>query len=127
VTSTIRLRDGETNMLAGLISDNERRSLDGLPGLSSLPVLGKVLSHNHQDGQETDIVMTLTPHIIERPAFTADEFRSFQLGASDSSPLLFDVPALPSAPLAKPTPPARIEPIRPPTPTASPSPDSSEP
>ena len=120
VTSTIRLRDGETNILAGLISDNERKSLSGLPGLSSLPLLGRIFSHNKDEGQETDIVMTLTPHVLERPAFTAEDLRSFQMGAGESSPLLFDVPSLPSQP-SRPLAPPRIEPIRPPSPTPSPS------
>ena len=46
VTSQIRLRDGETNILAGLISDTERKSMRGLPGLASLPVLGKLFANN---------------------------------------------------------------------------------
>jgi general secretion pathway protein D len=122
VTSTIRLKDGETNILAGLISDNERKSLEGIPGLSSLPFLGKVFSHNKTDGQETDIVMTLTPHVLQRPGFTTDELRSFALGGGEASPLLFDVPSLPSAGPLKPLTPPRIEPIRPPSPTPSPEP-----
>jgi general secretion pathway protein D len=126
VTSTIRLKDGETNILAGLISDNERRSLDGIPGLSSLPVLGRIFSHNKNEGQETDIVMTLTPHVLQRPAFTADELRSFQLGSAEASPLLFDVPSLPSSTPLKPLAPPRIEPIRPPSPTPSPAPEPQE-
>jgi general secretion pathway protein D len=126
VTSTIRLKDGETNILAGLISDNERKSLDGTPGLSSLPVLGRIFSHNKSDGQETDIVMTLTPHVLQRPAFTAEELRSFQLGTAETSPLLFDVPSLGSPAAQKPMAPARIEPIRPPLPAPSPQPETQE-
>ena len=121
VTSTIRLRDGETNILAGLISDNERKSLNGIPGLSSLPVLGRIFSRNKNEGQETDIVMTLTPHVLARPTFTAEELRSFQLGASEPSPLLFDVPSLPTPTPLRPQAQPRIEPIRPPSPTPAPS------
>jgi general secretion pathway protein D len=120
VTSTIRLKDGETNILAGLISDNERKSLEGIPGLSSLPFLGKVFSHNKNEGQETDIVMTLTPHVLQRPGFSVDELRAFALGAGEASPLLFDVPSLPSAAPLRPVTPPRIEPIRPPAPAPSP-------
>jgi len=43
VTSVIRLKDGETNILAGLINDSERHSLTGLPGLASLPIVGRLL------------------------------------------------------------------------------------
>jgi general secretion pathway protein D len=122
VNSVIRLREGETNILAGLISDTERRSLTGLPGLASVPFLGRLFSRNRNEVLETDIVMTLTPHVVERPQLTEEDLRSFQLG-SEVSPLLFEVPAIP--PVTPPAPraePPRIEPIRPPTPAPTPTP-----
>jgi general secretion pathway protein D len=122
VTTVIRLRDGETNILAGLISDAERTSMTGLPGLSSLPVVGKIFSHNKREVQETDIVMTLTPHILRKTKFTEEDLRSFSVG-SETSPLLFEVPGIPSVPVRPETPPSpRVEPIRPPSPIPSPTP-----
>lgn len=123
VTSVIRLRDGETNILAGLISDAERTSYSGLPGLASLPVLGKLFAHNRKEVQETDIVMTLTPHIIRKTKFTEEDLRSFSLG-SETSPLLFEVPGIPpiTTPRPEASPSPRIEPIRPPSPTPTPTP-----
>jgi general secretion pathway protein D len=122
VTTVIRLRDGETNILAGLINDQERLSLTGIPGLASIPVLGRIFSHNKKEVLETDIVMTLTPHVVRRPQITEEDLRSFQVGG-ESAPLLFDVPGVPPA-VPSPRPPAepRIEPIRPPAPNPSPSP-----
>jgi general secretion pathway protein D len=58
VSSVIRLRDGETNILAGLISDTERKTITTIPGLGSIPVIGRIFSRNRTEGQETDIVMT---------------------------------------------------------------------
>jgi general secretion pathway protein D len=124
VTSVIRLHDGETNILAGLISDNERKSITGLPGLSNVPVLGRIFSRNHDENTETDIVMTLTPHIVRRPAFTEEDLRSFAVGG-DSSPLLFEVPSISPGlgqPQQQPVPSPRIEPIRPPVPSPTPPP-----
>jgi len=123
VTSVIRLRDGETNILAGLISDSERTSYSGLPGLASLPVLGKVFAHNRKEIQETDIVMTLTPHIVRKTKFNEEDLRSFSLG-SETSPLLFEVPGIPpiTPPRPETTPSPRIEPIRPPSPIPTPTP-----
>jgi general secretion pathway protein D len=120
VTTVIRLRDGETNILAGLINDQERLSLTGIPGLASIPVLGHIFSHNRREVLETDIVMTLTPHVVRRPQITEEDLRSFQVGG-ESAPLLFDVPGVPP-PVPSPRPPAepRIEPIRPPAPSPSP-------
>ena len=115
LNSTIRLRDGETNMLAGLILDNERHSLTGLPGIASLPLLGRIFGRNKDENQQTDIVMTLTPHIVRRTELSEEDLRAFLVGG-ESSPFVFDVPpsGVPSPP-SKPTEPPRIEPIRPPS------------
>jgi general secretion pathway protein D len=124
VTSVIRLKDGETNILAGLISDQERRSLSGLPGLASLPVLGRLFAHNRDENIETDIVMTLTPHVVKRPDLTEEDFKSFEVGA-DSQTVLFEAPVIPApAPLAPAQSTPRVEPIRPPAPTPTPPPPS---
>jgi general secretion pathway protein D len=129
VNSAIRLKDGETNMLAGLISDEERLSLTGLPGLASIPVLGQIFSRTRREVTETDIVMTLTPHVVRRTELTEEDLRSFTMGA-EGVPPLFEVPAVPPivaappAPAPEPSPElARPEPIRPPpAPAASPTP-----
>ena len=118
VNSTIRLRDGETNMLAGLILDNERRGLTGVPGLASIPFIGRLFAKNKDEAQQTDIVMTLTPHIIRRTEIDEKDLRSFLVGG-ESSPFLFETPpaATPAATPARPPEAPRIEPIRPPSAT----------
>ena len=115
VTSVIRLKDGETNILAGLIRDSERRSLTGLPGLASVPILGRLFARNQDQVEQTDIVMTLTPHVVRRPMLTEEDLRSFQLGG-EASPLLFEVPSTPAPPGLAPPREPRIEPIKPPPP-----------
>ncbi len=92
VNSTIRLRDGETNMLAGLILDNERRGLTGLPGVASIPFIGKLFARNKDEAQQTDIVMTLTPHVIRRTEIEDADLRSFLVGG-ETSPFVFDTPS----------------------------------
>ncbi len=77
ITTQIRLKDGETNILAGLIRDDERTSLEGIPGLSDIPVIGRFFAKNHTERQQTDIVLTLTPHIV----------RVLDLKDADLSPL----------------------------------------
>jgi general secretion pathway protein D len=124
LTSVIRLKDGETNILAGLIRDDERTSLTGLPGLASIPFLGRLFAKNRTEAVQTDIVMTLTPHVVRRSELKEEDLRSFLVGG-ESSPLLFEVPAAPApASPARPDAP-RIEPIRPPatSPGAPPNPD----
>jgi general secretion pathway protein D len=80
ISTTIRLKDGETNMLAGLIRDDERTVLSGVPGLSDLPLIGHLFANNHKESQQTDIILTLTPHIVRVLDLTEADLRPFRLG-----------------------------------------------
>ena len=80
INTVIRLKDGETNMLAGLIRDDERRVLDGVAGLSDLPVIGRLFGRTKRETQETDIILTLTPHIVRVLDLTEADLRPFRLG-----------------------------------------------
>ena len=79
ITTTIRLRDGETNILAGLIRDDEREVREGIPGLSDLPFIGRLFARNQTETQETDIVLTLTPRIIRVLDLEDEDLRAFRL------------------------------------------------
>lgn len=85
LSTQIRLRDGETNILAGLIRDDERTSLDGIPGLSDIPVLGRLFAKNHTERQQTDIVLTLTPHIVRVLDLTDADLAPFAVARDSSS------------------------------------------
>jgi general secretion pathway protein D len=92
ISTTIRLKDGETNMLAGLIRDDERKVLSGIPGLSDIPVIGRLFAYNHIESQETDIILTLTPHIVRVLDLTEADLRPF-LVDSDLGVPVGDLPA----------------------------------
>lgn len=77
VQTKLRLRDGESNLLAGLLREDERRSLRGFPGVLRLPIVKQLFSDNDNNIRQTDIVMLLTPRII----------RTHELKASDLSPI----------------------------------------
>ncbi|MFQ5721842.1 MAG: secretin N-terminal domain-containing protein, partial [Candidatus Aminicenantales bacterium] len=77
VKNIIRLKDGETNLLAGLLKDEERKTLRGIAGLKNIPILGSLFSNTDQTIQQTDVILTITPHII----------RTIPLTAEDSKPL----------------------------------------
>ncbi len=71
----LRLRNGETQVLAGLINDEERRSARSIPGIGDLPVLGPLFSARRNSGQQTEIVLLITPRIIRNvtpPVFARD-------------------------------------------------------
>ena len=80
VTTQIRLRDGETNMLAGLIRDDERRSLDGIPGISDLPLVGHMFGRTRNQRDQTDVILMLTPHIVRILDLTEEDLRAFVVG-----------------------------------------------
>jgi general secretion pathway protein D len=101
ISTVIRLRDGETNMLAGLIRDDERRVLEGIPGLSDLPVIGRLFAFNRKETQETDIVLTLTPRIIRVLELTEADLRPFRV-AKDGAPPFIDLPLPPELPRQEP-------------------------
>jgi general secretion pathway protein D len=60
----LRLRDGETQLLAGLISKDERASASRIPGLGDLPIAGRLFSNQLDDTQRTELVLAITPHIL---------------------------------------------------------------
>jgi general secretion pathway protein D len=138
INTVIRLRDGETNMLAGLIRDDERQSLEGIPGLSDLPVVGRLFAHNQKTTDQTDIILTLTPHIIRVLGLTEADLRPFRVGRDSLAPITElplppvelprppapeppPAPAQPAppAPSAPTTPPPGAQPITPPPPAPS--------
>lgn len=63
-STSLRLKDGETQVLAGLISDQERSSADKVPGLGQTPLLGRLFSNNTGNNSKTEIVLSITPRII---------------------------------------------------------------
>jgi general secretion pathway protein D len=93
ITSTIRLKDGQTNMLAGLIRDEERTTLASIPGLSDIPLVGRIFARNRRESTQTDIILTLTPHIVRALEVTEADLRPFRLGRSGGgSPSRADAP-----------------------------------
>ena len=66
VETTLRLRNGETSMIAGLIRQEERSSLSGLPGIADIPVIGRLFGQNSDNLTESDIILTITPRIVRR-------------------------------------------------------------
>ena len=83
VDTLIRLRDNETCILAGLLRDTERKSLQGLPILSDLPVLKHIFSGNKNEIEQTDIVITLTPRIVRFPEISSEDLEYSWIGTRD--------------------------------------------
>lgn len=87
VTTRLRLRDGESNLLAGLLRENERRSLRGFPGLLRVPVVKQLFSANDNRIETTDIVMLLTPRIIRTHEITQQDLNPIYIGTQPNPSL----------------------------------------
>lgn len=77
--TVLRLKDGETQILAGLISDEDRSAANKVPGLGELPVAGRLFGSKKDETQRSEILLSITPHIvrsIQRPDMLAAEFES---------------------------------------------------
>lgn len=141
--TSLRLKHGETQILAGLISDEERNSADKVPGLGDLPVIGRLFSNNKDTTNKTEIVLLITPYVIRniaQPAATTVEFTSGTESVMGTSPLRLnqaaaiagrastgpaqEAPAVVPAPAAQPEPAplptATVAPVE--TPAAAPAP-----
>ncbi|SBT06107.1 GSPD-related protein [Candidatus Accumulibacter aalborgensis] len=76
-TSVLRLKDGENQLLAGLISDEDRRTANKVPFVGEIPILGRLFGSHSDEGIKTEIVLSITPHIlrnIQRPEAYLAEF-----------------------------------------------------
>jgi len=91
ISTTIRLKDGETNMLAGLIRDEERTVLSGVPGLSDIPLIGRLFANNHRESLQSDIILTLTPHIVRVLDLTEADLKPFRLGRDSGAASLSEI------------------------------------
>lgn len=121
-STTLQLRDGETQILAGLISDEERNATTRVPGLGDLPVIGRLFSNQRDNASKTEIVLSITPRIVRglvRPDAAASEFWSGTAASAGIRPIIFRGPdaiaKTPSAPL----PPQKAAPQPEPSPQSS--------
>jgi general secretion pathway protein D len=83
IQTVIRLRDGETNMLAGLISRADVDSHSGLPGFANIPGIRNIFGSHSKSVTETDIILTLTPRIVRIPDITEDDLVTLWVGTED--------------------------------------------
>jgi general secretion pathway protein D len=111
IKTIINLHDGETNMLAGLIRDDERQTLEGIPGLSDIPGIGRLFAHTTKTSNQTDIILTLTPHLIRLLDLNEADLRPFRVGRDSLAPLS-DIGLLPVPEPPKPPEPPKEEPVK---------------
>ncbi len=88
--TVLRVGNGETQVLAGLIQDEDRRTADKVPGLGDLPMVGRLFTNNNDNRSKTEIVLLITPYVVrnlDRPPPSALEVASGTEGSLGATPL----------------------------------------
>jgi general secretion pathway protein D len=114
--TTLRLKDGETQVLAGLINDEDRRQASQVPGANRLPLIGRLFRNHNDQVVKTEIVLLITPRVvrnIERPSPRLEQFNSgteFVGNGSGSDAAISTPQIVPPAPPVQPVQPAQPQP-----------------
>ena len=97
IDSVIRLKDGETSLLAGLIKYNKSDTTSGIPFLSEIPGIGSLFRDTKRQFTKTDLVLTLTPHIIRNPDITEEDLAPLWVGTENRITIFGNSPRVRSA------------------------------
>jgi general secretion pathway protein D len=120
VTGTLRLHDGETTLLGGLLQGVDTDTFAGILGVQSIPILNKVFTSRRKGHEDQEIMMSITPHLVRAPKVTAEDLQSVYIGTreltrlgarppvgspgDDVAPVVGASPAPLAVPLAGPSP-----------------------
>lgn len=80
ITSVNRLKDGETSLLAGLFRTDMTEGTVETPGLSQIPLIGRLFTNKAKTAKRTDLVLTVTPHIVRFPDIDEDDLAPLWVG-----------------------------------------------
>jgi len=80
IDSVIRLKNGETSLLAGLFRNDKTEGRQDIPGLSKIPLIGRLFSNKNAITKRTDLVLTLTPHIVRFPDIRDEDLAPLWVG-----------------------------------------------
>ena len=125
VAHTIRLKEGETNILGGIISETDTVSITGIPGLKDVPLLKYIFGQEHKTRDQAEVIIMLTPHIVRMPDITEEDIRGIIVGSETNLRLRADYGSptpLPLAPQQRPPAPAQGAAGVPPVPAVPPVP-----
>jgi general secretion pathway protein D len=116
----IRLKEGEVNLLGGILENQDIRSLSGIPGLAQIPILKYLFAQSNVEHKENEIVFALIPHIIRARDVSELNEKALEVGTAAAIELrrasqtpaapAGDNPAPPAAPMSAPAPPAQSAP-----------------
>jgi general secretion pathway protein D len=106
----IRLKDGEANLLGGIMEDQQTKSLAGIPGLAQIPILKYLFGQTSTDHSEDEIVFAIVPHIIRGSDVNELNQRELEIGTGNNIQLRYNHKAVAPAAPATQTPSASVAP-----------------
>ena len=84
VEHEIRLKEGEVNLMGGMLEDQQTKSLSGIPGLANVPILKYLFSQTNTEHRENEIVFILIPHIVRGPDISDLNQRALSVGTANA-------------------------------------------
>ncbi|MFI5303288.1 MAG: secretin N-terminal domain-containing protein [Nitrospiria bacterium] len=130
----LSLRDGDTAVIGGLVSDEDRKSKSTIPGLGDIPGLGLLFTGVNNQKVKTEVLLTITPHILRGLDTPSKDLQAFWSGTEESystKPLFAEFPTVGDVrrdletPGTPPLPPTPASPKSPDQPASAPAPDTS--
>jgi general secretion pathway protein D len=127
VEGQIRVRDGETSLIGGLLQQNEQLTLSGILGVQHIPIVGRFFSSPHVQRTNTEMLISLTPHIVRAPHIAESDTLPLDTGSQDRMRVrsaeapMFEAGEAPAAPVA-PAPSGPASPTLAPVPSSTPQP-----
>jgi general secretion pathway protein D len=102
VQHDIRMREGEIGLLGGLINTEDDKTVTGIPGLSSIPLLGNLFKGSSVTHNRDELMIVVIPHVIRQPEITAQNLRTIAVGSNTTIHLNRSARPQEAAPAAEP-------------------------
>jgi general secretion pathway protein D len=83
VTGVLRLRDGETGLIGGLLQGSEASSFSGVIGMNSIPIIGKLFGNRQRRNDDSEVLISITPRIVRAPKVTEDDLAALRVGTQE--------------------------------------------
>jgi general secretion pathway protein D len=83
VTGVLRLRDGETGLIGGLVQGREASSFAGAIGMNSIPVIGKLFGDRRRQDDETEVLISITPRVVRAPKVRDEDLVALRVGTQE--------------------------------------------
>jgi general secretion pathway protein D len=118
----IRLRDGESSLIGGILDDSQTKALSGIPGLAQIPILRYLFGQTTQDHAQDETVFAITPHVIRAATVSELNQRPIDIGTANTIELRRIHSVAPAASAPNPGTPTTQAPANP-SPSISPQPN----